>query len=89
MVRNRERKTNIGMVNSETMREAVKAVLKDKMPIREAAREYNVSNTTLQRYVLKSKDVNWDKDSNAKDIIFKPNYDVRKIFFYKGRTNAC
>nr|XP_042896222.1 uncharacterized protein LOC122269010 [Parasteatoda tepidariorum] len=83
MVRNRERKTNIGMVNSETMREAVKAVLKDKMPIREAAREYNASNTTLQRYVLKSKDVNWDKDSNAKDIIFKPNYDVRKIFSTK------
>jgi len=83
MVRNRERKTNIGMTNEETMREAVKAVLKDKMPIREAAREYNVSNTTLQRYVLKSKDINWDEASNAKDIKFKPNYDVRKIFSTK------
>ncbi|XP_054720659.1 uncharacterized protein LOC129230285 [Uloborus diversus] len=41
MVRKRERKTNIGLSSEETMSEAVKAVLKDKMPIREAAREYN------------------------------------------------
>lgn len=49
MVRKRSRKTEIGLVKENVMLEAVKAVLKDKKPLREAAREFNIPKSTLQR----------------------------------------
>ena len=55
MVRKRSRKTKIGLVEENVMFEAVKAVLKDKKPLREAAREFNIPKSTLLRYVMKSK----------------------------------
>lgn len=85
MVRKREWKTNIGLSYEETMHEAVKAVLKDKMPVHEIAGEYHFSNTTLQWYVLKSKDINWDEDLSEKDIKFKPNYELHKNFSTKEK----
>ena len=69
MVSKKEQKENIGWSNKDTMREVVKAVLKDKMPTCEAAQEYNVSNATLQQYAMKSKDVTWEEDLRSKDKV--------------------
>lgn len=82
MVRNQQRRTNIGLIPEDRMREAVRAIVEDKKPLRETAREYNIPKSTLQRYVIKSKNLNFDFESSEQDIniSFKPNYDNRKIF---------
>lgn len=44
------------------------------------ARDFNILKNTLQRYVVKSKDVNWEEDLSGKNLLLKPNYSVHQIF---------
>lgn len=85
MVRSRKRKTEIGTVAEEDMKNAVAAVLKDGQPLRETARTFQIPRSTLQRYVTKCKEKNITFDEDNIEVgqssgFFKPNYSVRQIF---------
>lgn len=49
MVRNRERKTNIGMTPEKRMKKAVQAVIKDGYAVLAASKEYGIPRQTLAR----------------------------------------
>lgn len=80
MVRHRQRKTDKGKVPDDVMRAAVRAVLNDKRSIRKVSEEFEIKKSTLARYVMKSKHVDWNADPMAEGVKFKPSYDVRRIF---------
>ncbi|XP_050508284.1 uncharacterized protein LOC126892213 isoform X2 [Diabrotica virgifera virgifera] len=77
-MRNRVRKNNIGQFSDEQMERAVKLILENKISLRRAADECNVSFVTLFRYVKKQKAAN-DEGSNMK-IRFTHKYNSRLIF---------
>lgn len=52
MVRNRKRKSIIGMTDAGVMLNAVMKVIQDGKSIRSSAKEYGIAETTLKRYVL-------------------------------------
>lgn len=52
MVRNRKRKTEIGLHDANNMKKAIELVEK-AMPLRKAAERRNVNYSTLHRYVKK------------------------------------
>lgn len=54
MPRNRQEERKVGAHTHEQMCEALKAI-KDGKSIRQAAADYNISYTTLQRYQTKEK----------------------------------
>ncbi|RVE52221.1 hypothetical protein evm_003140 [Chilo suppressalis] len=72
MVRNRKRKTSIGMHTEETIKEGIDLIYEGKK-IREAAKIIEVPYTTLYRYYMKTL-------KNERNIKFTPNYENRKIF---------
>lgn len=80
MVRSYKRKTERGLVDEETMREAVMAVQKKEMSVRGAAQHYNIKNTTLQRYVKKFINIKLEENEDESGLMFKPNYGINKIF---------
>lgn len=80
MPRKRIRKTEIGQTDELLMRQAVKAVLVDHKPERAVARDFGVKRSTLQRYVKKCKDVDWNTDPEGKNVLFRPNYACRQVF---------
>ncbi|KAK4879125.1 hypothetical protein RN001_007271 [Aquatica leii] len=70
MVRNRVRKTTIGQTDEHMMFEAVKSTLSGGLSIRKAASRFNISQTTLRRYidtpVLKTKEEEFNQRNEAK-----------------------
>ena len=70
----RDKKTRTrATFSEETMREAVRRV-RDRESLRKISEVYNISKSTLQRYVQKTKITSQD------NISYTPNYSVRKIF---------
>ena len=78
MVRNHIRKTTFGQVSSDTMKAAVLKVAESKHSIRSVANEFNISKTTLQRYVEKFKKV---KDQNGSFHRYE-HYILTKFYRY-------
>lgn len=67
-------------MDEETMRRAVMSAQRREMSVQRAAQHFNIKNTTLQRYVKKCNTVNLEENPEIKNLKFKPNYAVRKIF---------
>lgn len=78
MVRNRKRKTEIGLhLHSENnMRAAIQSV-EEGMSLRKAGEIKNVNYSTLCRYVKKRKSCQGEEAENMR---LTPNYSVRKVF---------
>ena len=78
MSRGRKRKSDKGQFSSESMEQAVNAVLVGvggrQLSLCQAAEEYGLKFQTLQRYVAKK------KANPNQDIRMTPNYGCRKIF---------
>ena len=55
MVRNRQRKSAIGMFTEETMKEAVVMVIHSGVSIRGAAERMGIAKSILHEYVKKTK----------------------------------
>lgn len=85
MVRNRSRKTNIGRTSEETMFSAVQSHLNGGLSIKQAALRYNISRTTLTRYIVKckNKNINWEEATLTDVPRMVPNYNVRQVFTEK------
>lgn len=82
MVRNRVRKTQIGLTDKNSMMYAVRQVLNEGWSIKRAAANNNISRTTLTRYVNKCKgvDIEWETATLLDVPAMSPNYQVRQIF---------
>lgn len=91
MVRNRARKTNIGSIDENIMKDAVKNVVQYNKPLNTVAREFSIPRTTLRRYVQKcnNKEIDWDNDIPSTIPSMKPNYDVRRIFTNDEELKIC
>ncbi|XP_028159510.1 uncharacterized protein LOC114352198, partial [Ostrinia furnacalis] len=76
MVRNRKRKTDIGLHNEADMKEAV-ALVEGGKTLREAANLKNVNFSTLYRYCKKKKE---NPEEEGQVVRYTPNYKVRTVF---------
>lgn len=82
MVRNRKRKTNIGLTSEDTMLAALRTVLHGGWSIKRTAIRFSIARTTLTRYVnkYKGKDINWDTATVETFSKLVPNYGIRRVF---------
>lgn len=82
MVRNRKRKTNIGLTSPEAMMSAVRAVLNGGWSVKRAAEEFHIARTTLTRYVEKCRDqeIDWDAVLIPELPRMEPKYNARQVF---------
>lgn len=80
MVRNRKRKSAIGLTDANTMIEAVKSILKGGLSVKSAGIRFNIPRTTLSRYVRKcgDQDINWEYGTGIPRMT--PNYSIRQVF---------
>ncbi|XP_077966411.1 uncharacterized protein LOC144419992 [Styela clava] len=82
MPRKRARKTTMGLIDPEVMKQAAEDVAYKGKSMRATASTYNIPKSTLLRYVRKCKISREEGSStcmlNIKD--FEPNYAVRRIF---------
>ncbi|KAF2898819.1 hypothetical protein ILUMI_07356 [Ignelater luminosus] len=62
-VRNRKRKSEIGLTDKATMMQAVQNILDGGLPVKQAAIRLKIPRTTLSRYVKKCKneDIDWQQ----------------------------
>lgn len=75
MVRNRKRKTSIGLHSADLMKKGIDLIL-DGKKIRQVAKSLNIPYTTLYRYYKKSTKF----PMNLQTIRLTPNYANKKIF---------
>lgn len=75
MVRNRKRKTSMGLHDERAMKEAIELV-ENGMSYRKAAEMKNIKLVTLHRYVKKKKDSGVD----VENLRVVPKYASRKVF---------
>lgn len=76
MVRNRKRKTEIGLTDPEKMKAAVLRVINENRKVRSLAKEMDINRTTLQRYVNKYKAAS---EEERRTLSYRPNYSVNKV----------
>ena len=77
MIRNRQRKSTIGMFTEESMKEAVVMVINGGISIRRAAERMGVAKSTLHEYVKKIKRTDCSEIDKKS---FRPNYACRQVF---------
>lgn len=77
MARGRQRKSTKGQFDEQSMRAAVRAVIEEKISLREAAERYNLKFQTVYEYVKRQ------KQNSTKEIKMAPNYACRKVFSEK------
>ena len=76
MVRNRQRKSTIGMFTKKSMKKAVVMVINGGVSIRSAAERMGVPKSTLHEYVKKIKRNGSSKIDKQR---FRPNYACRQF----------
>ena len=84
MVRNRQRKSTIGMFTEESMKVAVFMVIDGGVSIRGAAERMGVAKSTLHEYVKKMKKTVSSKIDKKR---FRPNYACRQVFNKDEKNN--
>lgn len=75
MARNRKRKTNRQVTDSEVMKNAVSAVVNQKRSAKAVAAEFGIKRTTLRRYVKKYLD-----SEEREKVGYVPRYNARQVF---------
>lgn len=91
MVRNRSRKSTIGLVEPNVMFEAVKSVLHGGLSTKASASQHSIARTTLTRYVKKCKnlEIDWEHASLETVPRLNPHYDIRRIFSDQQELVLC
>ena len=77
MVRNRKRKSIIGMFTEESMKEAMVIIINDGVSIRGAAERMGVAKSTLHEYIKKIKRAD---SSEIDKTRFRPDYACCQVF---------
>lgn len=75
MVRHRKRKSQIGLVSADKMKESAEQVVKGELSLCEASLKSGIAKSTLWRYVQRLK-----TEQPTTVVKFSPNYKCRQIF---------
>lgn len=87
------RRTGIGKISAEVMRNAVYDIEQGGISTKAAAMKYGIPRTTLRRYLKKCRNstetINWSSPILEGCPRMTPNYSVNKIFSTEEERNLC